>query len=254
MPYRTAFAPHFGIFHLNITDAGTLISKCLWFRGEIKLKHTPKKSFAFDDPELSKLLEKPSKHYADIVRSAILDKRLPTAKLQQSPDGNIVDAHTYVEAITLADWLEDCGVILGEAFEDEYIPTQEHLACKVAMMIAAEQHGQSGNDMPQNTETIFLRQRNMQLEAELETIKSQTPAHAPISEKQRGAYLNIIGAFLGLMLGKSPAGKPYSPFESQQAIIDAMHGMFGEAPGLSERNLAAKFAEGKRTLAATSKA
>jgi hypothetical protein len=63
-------------------------------------------------------------------------------------------------------------------------------------------------------------------------------------------YLNIIGAMLVLMLGKSPAGKPYSVFDNQAAIIDALLGHYEDKPGISERTLEDKFAAAKRSLAA----
>ena len=252
MPSRIATAPHFGVFHLNLNEAGMLIAKCLWFRGQIG--HSDK-SFEFDDYELELILGKQAMHYTHILKHAVIQDRLIPVRIKREIEGQIVPDQTYIEALYLADWLEDCGIYLGEAFEEEYIPSQENLSLKVAMLIKSQQHQQSLRfqdvDLTQNAENIFLRSRVAELEEQLEAQKQQTPAHAPISEKQRGAYLNIIGAMLGLLLGKSPSGKPYSNFDTQQSIIDAIHGTFGEASGLSERNLCAKFAEAKRTLQAT---
>ncbi len=64
-------------------------------------------------------------------------------------------------------------------------------------------------------------------------------------------YLNIIGAMLALMLGKSPAGKPQSIFNDQTAIIGALLGHHEGRPGISSRTLEEKFASAKRSLAAT---
>ena len=64
-------------------------------------------------------------------------------------------------------------------------------------------------------------------------------------------YLNIIGAMLGLMLGKSPAGKPQSVFDNQAAIIAALLGHHEGKPGISARTLEDKFAAAKRSLTAT---
>jgi len=68
------------------------------------------------------------------------------------------------------------------------------------------------------------------------------------SEKQNSAYLNIIGALLGLLLGKSSSGVAYSQFETQQAIIDAIHANYGTVHGLSKRNLEEKFSKAKNKI------
>ena len=253
-------APHFGVFHLNLVDAGRLIAKCLWFRGEIDAKITARDSYDFHDPALAAALRKPAAHYRDVLTAAIAEHRLPAARLQRSLSGDILPNETFVETLTLADWLEDHGVLLGEVFEQEYIDTETVLAHRIADLVAAERHRHAQpvriapeDVLPEQAELIFLRHRLAELEAEQVTAKPAHTRHAPITEKQRGAYLNIIGALVGLLLGQSAGGKPYSVFTSQAAIIDAIHGTFGEAPGLSQRNLVDKFAEGKRALQATRK-
>lgn len=70
-------------------------------------------------------------------------------------------------------------------------------------------------------------------------------------ERAETTYLNIIGAMLALMLGKSPAGKPQSVFNNQAAIIAALLGHHEGKPGISARTLEDKFAAAKRSLAAT---
>lgn len=70
-------------------------------------------------------------------------------------------------------------------------------------------------------------------------------------ERAETTYLNIIGAMLALMLGKSPAGKPQSVFDNQAAIIAALLGHHEGKPGISARTLEDKFAAAKRSLTAT---
>ena len=73
----------------------------------------------------------------------------------------------------------------------------------------------------------------------------------PLTQRAETTYLNIIGALLDLMLGKSPSGKPYSEFRSQEAIIDTLLAHHKGKPGIAERTLAEKFAAAKRSLNAT---
>jgi len=70
-------------------------------------------------------------------------------------------------------------------------------------------------------------------------------------ERAETTYLNIIGAMLALMLGKSPNGQAYSVLDNQSAIIAALLGHHGGKPGISARTLEDKFAAAKRSLTAT---
>lgn len=68
---------------------------------------------------------------------------------------------------------------------------------------------------------------------------------------RESTYLNIIGALLELVLGKTPAGNPQSVFESQAAIIDALIAHHGTKSGISKTTLEAKFADARRQLNST---
>lgn len=71
------------------------------------------------------------------------------------------------------------------------------------------------------------------------------------SRRAETTYLNIIGGLVGLMLGKSPAGKALSIYESQAAIIEALEAHHEGKPGMSARTLQEKFAAAKRSLNGT---
>lgn len=79
----------------------------------------------------------------------------------------------------------------------------------------------------------------------------QVQAKAPLQPRAEATYLNIIGALLEVMLGKSPAKKPYSVFQSQAAIIDALVSHHGTKLGISKTTLEAKFADARRRLNST---
>ena len=67
-------------------------------------------------------------------------------------------------------------------------------------------------------------------------------------ERSEKTYLNIIGGLLALMLGKSPAGKPQSSFEGQEAIISSMLGHYGQIKGMGDSNLQKIMAKANKTL------
>lgn len=64
-------------------------------------------------------------------------------------------------------------------------------------------------------------------------------------------YLNIIGALVALMLDKTPAGKPCSAFDSQDAIINALVVRNPGVQGIAERTLQGRFAAAKRSISGT---
>jgi hypothetical protein len=70
----------------------------------------------------------------------------------------------------------------------------------------------------------------------------------PLGDRERATLLNIIGALLALMLGKSPAGKSQSVFADQTAIIDAVLAHNPGISGLSERTLKGKFAAANASM------
>lgn len=93
-----------------------------------------------------------------------------------------------------------------------------------------------------------LEAEKERLESELAGVRSVIEKMETPVERAQATYLNIIGALLGLMLGKSPAGKPHSIFDSQAAIISALLGNFSGKTGIAARTLEEKFAEAKRSL------
>ncbi len=70
----------------------------------------------------------------------------------------------------------------------------------------------------------------------------------PLAKRRESTLLNIVGGLLGLLLGKSPSGKPLSVFKDQAAVIDALLAEHRGKPGMSQRTLETKFAEAKRSL------
>lgn len=86
------------------------------------------------------------------------------------------------------------------------------------------------------------------LEHELETqLQAETKKNIP-GPRSEATYLSIVGGLLGLLLGQSPSGKPYSSFVSMESVVDALVAHHDGWPGMSERTLWAKLAQAKRHL------
>lgn len=73
----------------------------------------------------------------------------------------------------------------------------------------------------------------------------------PLGKREEATLLNITGALLGLLLGKTPAGKPQSVFKDQAAVIDALLASYEGKAGIAKRTLEEKFAEAKRNLSSS---
>lgn len=69
-----------------------------------------------------------------------------------------------------------------------------------------------------------------------------------LGSRSEATYLNVIGGLLSLLLGKSPGGKPYSSFASQEAVINALVAHHGDQLGISKSTLENKFAQANRRL------
>jgi hypothetical protein len=103
-----------------------------------------------------------------------------------------------------------------------------------------------GGDFPEPEELVIQR-------SDIEAFETRiapgnqflTPA---ISPRERETLLNITGGLLGLLLGRTPAGKPQSVFESQAAVIDALLAHYEGKAGIAKRTLEEKLALAKRNL------
>ena len=241
---------HFGVLTLSLVAAGDLIVKCLWFRGEIKAKVPTKESYSLQDPDLTAALADKAELWAKRLAHAVETGTLQTVEVGRDIDDRIIPAKTWVNASDLTAWLEARSVELGEIFYTDYLDVEVEIAQLVARFVQAERYRRSVSkaEGETNAEILFLQHQVLQMEEQLGELQSRLKSPSSVSDRQQSAYLRIIGALLGLLLGRSPSGQPFSKFESQQAVIDAIHGHFGERAGLSKRNLEDKFAQGKRLL------
>lgn len=79
-------------------------------------------------------------------------------------------------------------------------------------------------------------------------IESRSAAERDVSPRSEATYLNIVGGLMGLLLGKSPSGKPYSSFETMESVISALLAHHAGRPGMAERTLWTKLAQARRHL------
>lgn len=105
-----------------------------------------------------------------------------------------------------------------------------------------QQRGKFNTDVEENPAT----DAEMTDVASVGTQKSKVDR--PIDKRAERAYLNTIGALLGVVFGASPSGKPYSEFKSEAALIEVLAATHEKTYGISKRTLEEKFAEAKKSL------
>lgn len=83
---------------------------------------------------------------------------------------------------------------------------------------------------------------------ERDSLRAMVDRMGSPGDRSETTYLNIIGGLVGLLLGKSPAGRPQSVFDSQASIISAMLARYSGVSGIAQRTLEQKFAEARKNL------
>ncbi|MCC7037808.1 MAG: hypothetical protein IT560_10960 [Alphaproteobacteria bacterium] len=260
--YRRITVSELGIRRLSLKEAGELVAKCLWLEGElpdsetVKIKDPDRDWSTIFDPELDEPLGEHIKKFTQLLIAAVTNKELKAEIISRSLEGEIIGSSTFISADDLMEWLEERGIGYGDFF-DEYFQFENDLFSQAFDFVQAErirkkerklQLDKTKRPFFSEDEYLILSQKYLTLQSENQSLRANTENIKPISEKQRSAYLNIIGALLGVLLGKSPSGKPYSLFNSQQAIIDIIQELFTDKNGLSKRNLEEKFSQAKRNL------
>jgi hypothetical protein len=85
----------------------------------------------------------------------------------------------------------------------------------------------------------------------VDTMSKQNQAVSAVDLRSETTYLNIIGAMLDIVLGKSPAGQKHSIYDNQSAVISALLAYHDGKQGIASRTLEQKFADAKRSLSAS---
>lgn len=172
---------------------------------------------------------------------------------QISPGEHVAPERRTVSRSALKDWISVAFPANRPAFLFDEIERSAHSAITAeSYRVLKATHDSKTQLLEQANERIRrLVDDKSQIESELSGVRSIVEKMSTPNERAEKTYLNIIGAMLGLMLGKSPAGKPYSVFDSQAAVISAMLGNYSGSAGIAARTLEEKFAEAKRSLSST---
>lgn len=172
--------------------------------------------------------------------------------------GRTVEPGTVVEPSCLTVRHHDLKIWMAYYYPDQkpdflFDPVEQttHNAINVAsyQILQADREALKNNLAEQSQCYQLLLNCHSQLEQEHNVLQQQVSKQAEdISERSETTHLNIIGALLQLLLGHSPAGKPYSSFHNQTAVITAVVAHYRGRLGMTERTLERKFAAARRSL------
>ena len=98
--------------------------------------------------------------------------------------------------------------------------------------------------LPRDSVLVVRTQALMELQERLSQEESEKKK--PLGARTETTYLNIIGALLEVITGKSPGMKMHPDFISQAKLIE--HFCDFEIPGLSKSTLESKFAAAERSI------
>jgi hypothetical protein len=105
------------------------------------------------------------------------------------------------------------------------------------------------NELPQDAVLVVRTAALRDFERRLADEAPQNEKN--LSRREETTLLNITGALLGLLLGKTQSGKPMSVFKDQTAVIEALLTDYSDKPGIAKRTLEAKLAAAKRSLSSS---
>ncbi|WP_338524020.1 hypothetical protein NUH87_30725 [Pseudomonas batumici] len=95
---------------------------------------------------------------------------------------------------------------------------------------------------------MALKEHNVTLKLQIIDLKEKLQPDN-LSDRSRSTLLNIIGGLLTALRGSSPAGKPFTAYESDSAIMDLIIAHHRGQIGISERSMQKHFAAARRSLA-----
>lgn len=186
-----------------------------------------------------------------IIHDAIVNGALPSSRENgKVTDDHIAPERRHVSREHLKAWIAKEHPADKPLFLFDEIERGTHSAINVDAFMALQADRDAARAALKKAAEL-----NKETSEKMSALLGERDALAAVVEKMKttgagreSTYMNIIGGLLGLMLGKSPAGKAQSVFENQGMVIAAMLGNYPGRPGISDSNLEKYFAEANRSI------
>ncbi|MHB8744562.1 MAG: cell division protein ZapB [Sulfuricaulis sp.] len=169
---------------------------------------------------------------------------------QVAPNDHVAPERRTVSREALKNWIAIAFPASKPAFLFDEVERSTHSAINADTFRTLQADRDALNSRLEKSSEAYraIKHERDALEAERNSLRAMVDKQTTPGDRAETTYLNIIGALLGLLLGKSPSGNPYSSFTSQAAIISALLAHHDDKPGISARTLEDKLAAAKRSL------
>ena len=185
------------------------------------------------------------------IHTAIDTGELPACREGgRKTDDHVAYERRHVYGLDLKEWAKTIAPTERPAFLFDDIERKTHSVINAESFQALQVDRDALAARLEKAKSEFpkLRQEKDELERINQSLQAIVNKMNAPGERAETTYLNIIGAMLELMLGKSPGGQNHSIFSNQAAIIQALLGYHEGKQGIAARTLEEKFAEAKRSL------
>jgi hypothetical protein len=189
-----------------------------------------------------------------IIHDAIESRALPASRESgKVTDDHIAPERRHVSREHLKAWIAKEHPADKPAFLFDEIERKTHpaISADAYRAVQADRDAARAELKKAAERAKETMQKQSELQYERDALEAIVAKMSGPGARAETTYLNIVGGLLGLMLGKSPAGKPQSVFENQSMVIAAMLGNYPGRPGISYSNLEKYFAEANRSIKAT---
>lgn len=193
---------------------------------------------------------------AERIFDALANGDLPYGKsgITREDPSLLNDPELTIRHVNLKAWMARCYPDQKPAFLFDTLERHLHpaVSIEVVQILLADRDALKIQLAARTKDMEALQSQFEALNAQYQTLLIEGQHAHEIHPRSESTYLNIIGALIGLLLGKSPSGVPYSSFHTLESIISALIAHHGGRPGISQSTLWTKFAEAKRHLASDS--
>ncbi|MHA7212231.1 ATP-binding protein [Burkholderia pseudomallei] len=184
------------------------------------------------------------------IYDAIANRELPYGRLGITvPYGNVVkDAELTVRHTDLKRWMMRFYPDQKPPFLFDPVERMLHGGISVRTLQILHADREALKTQLETCSSAYQRLHDEHAAIKRQHERLVAQLRTDLSDRSEHTYLNIIGGLINLMLAQSPAGHPYSVFQTQESVISAMNAHFGGRLGITKRTLESKFAAARRSL------
>lgn len=208
----------FGLFHLNIDDASSLIAKILFLEGRMEV-NIPEddEDYSLFSPKLEKRLSKQIEKYRGVLVSGVERKTLIPVFVSRNIDEAIRTNETYLKVSHLLSWLLERGIDLHGDWYEEYAEKESSLAESVVNFISVQRDKIKSGKKRREMETD--QDRIVSLERQIAFLKGETGQESTQKRTVKPLHVKERETLQKMIIGMAIKGYGHNPEASKNASI-----------------------------------